>query len=268
MIQNKKILITGKNGYVGKSILKALSHIYDVDTICRENFDLNDNYLTLKWFENKYYDTIIHTAIKGGSRLKKDESSVLDNNIKMYLNLLDCKDHYNKFINIGSGAEITSPESFYGMSKKTIHSSIQDKKNFYSLRIFGIFDENEYDTRYIKNNLIRYIDKMPIFIHKNKYMDFIYMQDFITIIKQYIDQEENLIKNLDCVYNEKYLLSDIANIINTLDSYCVNINFVENTFEKNYMGVFTDLNLSFMGLEQGIKETYRKIKNEKNMVCS
>ena len=43
-----------------------------------------------------------------------------------------------------------------------IRQSILEKENFYNLRIFAVFDENEWDTRFIKTNIRHYINKKPI----------------------------------------------------------------------------------------------------------
>jgi nucleoside-diphosphate-sugar epimerase len=263
------ILITGGNGYIGANLNQYLKDKYTITTINRQTFDLTDREKTKNWFDNKFFDVVIHTAIKGGSRLIADDSSVLDNNINMYYNILSCRDNFNKFINIGSGAEIYDPNSYYGLSKKLISTSILDKKNFYTLRIYGLFDEHELDSRFIKQNIKRYIKKNDIIIHKNKLMDFIYFQDFLQIIIRYIEDIE-LPKEIDCSYIEKFSLKDIAETINQLDNYHVNIQILDANIDKDYIGSPTPSNIAinFIGLKQGIINSYREIKNEKNMVCS
>lgn len=263
------ILITGSNGYVGRNLYKKLSSKYNITTINRQIFDLRDYYSTREWFANKFFDVVIHTAIKGGSRLHQDNSNIIDDNIKMYYNLLNCRDNYTKFINIGSGAEIHDSNSYYGLSKKIINHSILDKPNFYTLRIYGLFNENEINTRFIKSNILRYINKENIIVYKNRLMDFIYFDDFTKIIETYIDND-SLNKEIDCVYTKKYSLLDIASFINRLDNYTVDIQIVESTMDYDYIGTSAPSNIcaNFTGLEQGITNSYRKIKHEENMVCA
>jgi GDP-L-fucose synthase len=254
-----KILITGKNGYIGKSIHSYLHTKYDITTVGRQDFDLTNWNETNKWFEGKQFDIVIHTAVIGGSRLKEEDSSIIDQNLKMYYNLLDQKDKYTKFIHFGSGAEFNS-QTPYGLSKSIINRSITDKSNFYNLRIFGVFDENELDTRFIKSNIKRYIKKEPIQILENKMMDFIYMKDLITIVEYYINNN-GLPRKIDCIYpGVKSYLYNIAKIINKLDDYEVPI--INGKDSSHYVGYFNPLNLGFIGLENGIKETYNKLKNE------
>ena len=86
-----RILITGGNGYIAKSLFSNLYSKYKIVSITRQDFDLTDSFETIKYFSDKYFDIIIHCAVSGGSRLKSDDWDVLDDNLKMYYNLLNCK---------------------------------------------------------------------------------------------------------------------------------------------------------------------------------
>lgn len=252
-----KILITGGNGYIARSIYNSLYKFYDITSITRKDFDLVDTKAANNWFKDKFFDTVIHTAIKGGSRLKIDDQSITDFNLKIFNNLLFNKDKFKKLISFGSGAEIHMSETPYGKSKVIINSIIQKEFNFYNIRIFAVFDENELDTRFIKSNLLRYINKEPMLLHANKLMDFFYMKDFINLIKYYIDNQD-LPKRIDCSYKHKRSLIEIANYINTLSSYNVPINLEKDTIVQDYCGI-SDLPINVIGLEKGIQEVYNKL---------
>ena len=218
-----RILITGKNGYIATGLYNGLKDKYIIDQIGRDDFDLTDYESTRKYFEDKQFDVVIHTAMEGGHRLKPDTFDVMDNNLKMYYNLLDNKDHYNKFIHFGSGAEFNAPESPYGLSKRVIANSMDNKANFYNLRLYGVFDENELDTRFIKSNIKRYLNNQPIEINSNILFDFLYMEDLVSLVSYYIDNDY-LEKDIDCCYTEKINLYSIAEFINSLDESSVDIN--------------------------------------------
>jgi len=255
-----KILITGGNGYIGNSLYNGLKDIYDVKKISRNDLDLTNSREVNDFFDKGCYDVVIHCAVKGGSRLKEDSKNVMDINLCMYYNLLQCRAHYNKLIHFGSGAEIYAQDTPYGLSKHIIRQSILDKDNFYNLRIFGAFDENELNTRFIKANIKRYINKEPIQIYQDKYMDFIYMPDLVKIVEYCINN--NISKEINCIYNTVCTLTRIAQIINELDKYKVEV-IVENGTGSNYNennGI--SLPIDFIGLKQGIKEVYNKLKNE------
>jgi nucleoside-diphosphate-sugar epimerase len=253
-----KILITGGNGYVGKSLYNSLCHNYSVTSVTRNEFDLIDTSQTNQWFSDKHFDVVIHTAIKGGNRLVTDCASVLDENIQMYYNLLANRQHYDKFINIGSGAEIYAPNSPYGLSKRVIQNSIWDKTDFYNLRVYGVFDENEMNTRFIKANITRYINGKDIIILQDKMMDFFYMKDFISTVRYYIDNV-TVPKEFECNYNKSLYLSEIANKINELSHHKVAINVTNNTAGDNYTGGNTPIDIKFLGLDMGIKSVYEKL---------
>lgn len=255
-----KILITGGNGYIAKSIYNILSKKYTVTSISRDDFDLQDTEKTNRWFEDKVFDAVIHTAIKGGSRLEIEKDDIVQLNLKMFDNLLFNKDKFRKLISFGSGAEFFLRDTPYGKSKTIINEKINSINDFYNLRIFGVFDENEKDTRFIKANILRYIKKEPMQILTNKVMDFIYMEDLINIVSYYLEND-NLPKEINCCYEQKHTLKNIANMINQLDSHRTEINIQNKNILEFYCGE-SDLPIKTIGLEKGIENTFRKIKDQ------
>ena len=131
-----KILITGENGYIAKSIYSALYSKYDITTVTRQDFDLTCWASTSEFFHDKSFDVVIHTATSGGSRLKEETDLVIRENLLMYRNLLNHQDKFTKFISFGSGAELNNPVTPYGISKQAIADSMFSKPNFLNLRIF------------------------------------------------------------------------------------------------------------------------------------
>jgi nucleoside-diphosphate-sugar epimerase len=253
------ILITGGNGYIAKNLYEGLQDTHNVTSISRNDFDLTNREHTDKFFQDKYFDVVIHTAIAGGSRLRKDTEDVLDQNLIMYYNLLANESKFKKFINIGSGAELFAQQDPYGLSKHVINYSMKNKTNFYNVRIFAVFDENELESRFIKSSIIKYLNDQPIEIHQDKLMDFFYMEDLITLMK-YCISADDLPKEINCSYRNIYHLKDIAKIINTLDESMVPIKIVNKKIGTNYTGTFSNLGIDYVGLEQGIKNVYNKLK--------
>lgn len=254
-----KILITGGNGYIGKSLCNEFNDIYDVTNITRKDFDLTSYEDMNKFFQKKYFDIVIHTAVAGGSRLKEDSYEDMDINLTMYYNLVQHRLHFGKLIHFGSGAEDNTPESPYGLSKRVISKSISNIDNFYDIRIYAVFDENELDTRFIKSNILRYINNENLIVHENKEMDFFYMKDLIKIVDHCIQTNQTYRSTIHCTYSSSFRLYYIATIINNLDTHRVGIE-VERDNGNPYTGSYSYLDLSYIGLEQGIKETYNKLK--------
>lgn len=252
-----RILITGGNGYVAKSLYNALKDRYNITIITRHDFDLTAFEAMNKFFQNKYFDVVIHCAVQGGSRLRVDSYKDMDVNLTMYYNLLQHKPHYNKLIHFGSGAEIYNSGSPYGLSKKIIAESIREIDNFYNIRIFAVFDKNELNTRFIKCNLFKYINKEPIDIFTNKVMDFFYMQDLINLVDYYI-LNDKLDKEINCSYKQKHTLEDISELINNLGEHKVKVNLQNNKDLQFYCGQ-SNLPIATIGLEKGIQNTYRQL---------
>jgi GDP-L-fucose synthase len=254
-----KILITGATGYIGSSLNDAFKYKYEVFTISRNEVDLIDSNKVNEYFTDKYFDIVIHCAIKGGSRLEKESWSMMDSNLQMYYNLLQNKKHFGKLIQFGSGAEFSQSDKPYGFSKKVISKSIEDQDQFYNLRIYAVFDESELDTRFIKSNIKRYINKEDIQIHQDKYMSFFYMKDLINLVELYV-LNNDLPKQIDCTYEDTLSLKQISEFINSLDNYKVNINIQELKLGRGYVGFNKILKLDYIGLQQGIINTYNKLK--------
>jgi len=253
------VLITGGNGYVAKSLYEGLKHFHSVTKIGRKEVDLTHAASLNKFFKNKYFDVVIHCAVVGGSRLKSDSWKDCDENITMYYNLLQFRDYYTKMIHFGSGAELYAKDKPYGFSKSVIRNSILNRKDFYNIRIFGVFDENEVDTRFIKANLKRTLSGEPMIIHRDKAMDLFYMQDLVKLVDHYI-LNENLPKEIDCTYSRTMNLTEVAQIIAQLSDKKCEVILQSKETDTDYKGKYVDLGLDFVGLEKGIKFVYEKLK--------
>lgn len=255
----KNILLTGSNGYIANSILNNMSHKYNFILLNRNICDLMDAECIDMFLKNQSFDCVIHTAAIGGSRLCNDTTDVIKNNLVMFYNLFKHKHLFNRFIYFGSGAEIYSQLNPYGFAKKIISDIIINNDKFFNLRIFGVFDENELSTRFIKSNILKYIKYKNLEIHQNKIMDFIYMKDLINIVDYYISNE-NPPKQIDCCYAEHKSLLEICEIINSLNNYHRSYISINNTGVcENYYGNYHKLPIKEYGLIQGIKNTYRAI---------
>jgi GDP-L-fucose synthase len=254
-----RILITGGNGYIAKSITNSLWEKYYIIAPGREELDLLDSESVDNFFEGKHFDVVIHTATVGGSRLKEEDETVSFYNLIMFYNLIRKKEQFNKLISFGSGAEFAKVCSPYGFSKKIINKLIHKYDNFYNLRIYAVFDEKEKDTRFIKSNIQRYLDNKPMVIYQDKLMDFIYMPDLISIIEYYITHMD-LSKEVDCIYDDNVSLSNITQQINNLSINKVPINIKDLSSGDNYTGTYSKLPIAFIGLENGIKNVYNKLK--------
>jgi hypothetical protein len=89
-------------------------------------------------------------------------------------------------------------------------------------------------------------------------MDFFYMKDLIMLVDYCI--LNSIPKEINCIYSKAGTLERIAQIINELDNHKVPIVKLDPTEGKGYFGGKDWLHMPFIGLEQGIKEVYSKLK--------
>ena len=264
-----RVLITGGNGNIAKMIKNNLSFCYEIINPNHQELDILD-YTQLKNFlDNNTFDILIHTAILGGRRTKEETGEVFYKNILMLENLLHFADKFKMIINFDSAAIYdrstnilnrnendlyTIPTDYYGFSKYVIYQRSKQYNHFYNLRIFNIFHANEESNRFIKSCFLAKQNNTKVTIFDNKYFDFVYEDDFISIIKYYCDNHENpekLVKTINISYDDKYTLYDIAKLILPEEQIIV----LNNELKNNYCGnndLLKGLPLSILGLENSL----------------
>jgi nucleoside-diphosphate-sugar epimerase len=196
-----KVCVLGSNGFIGKNLLRDMDWV----GVTRRELDLMDQYAVEKYFNEHKYDVVIHCAVVGGSRLKKDEGDVIYKNILMFENVI--RVFNGKLIYFSSGAALRGnpPTDPYGLSKWSIDRRIENIPNAYSLRIWGCYGPGELQTRF---SAICKRDGHVI-IEKDKYFDFIDIEDVRKIVGEYV-RDERSEKEYNLVYKEKLLLSQWA----------------------------------------------------------
>lgn len=271
----KNILILGSNGFIGRNLVKSFSKYGEKFVLYTPTIDLTnikqvDEFFIVK--EGMKFSHVIYCAIKGGRRTKEDSKDIVYDNVLMLKNLLKYKHLFGKFINLNSGA--SSLNTPYGISKYSIYNILKqqiDHENLYNIKIYNIFAEDESEDRMIKANIINYINKKPLTIFKDKLMDFVYFDDFFRLIYHLIEigaPKGYIFTNsyeIDCSYQKKYYLSDVANIINRLSEHKSDIKFESAGYDPAYIGNGLHLKSIIenpIGLEQGIKNIYNHTLNE------
>lgn len=275
-----KVLITGKNGFVGKQLTSSLTDV-EIVSVGRADLDLTNKSQVNALFESNVFDVVIHTAISGGKRDTIDSPSVVFNNLLMFYNIMFNRHRFGKLIQIGSGAEFdrfngqdineysnlysSYPTDEYGISKNIVSRICNIEQNCYTLRVFNVFGFGELSTRMMSNNISRYITNQDIVIIKNRLMDFFSIEDFVTVCTAYI-HSDNLPKDIDCCYSNKLTLLDIANQINNLDRHKVGINILDQEVGNSYCGnsgPLSQLPIKLNGLTKGLSDLHKSIITNK-----
>ena len=273
-----KILVTGGSGFVGRNIVKFLGEDYDLYTPTRSQLDLSNEEEVKKYFQNKFFDVVIHCAIIGGRRTTADTAFVLQDNLKMFFNLMNNKNRFDRLINFSSGADFDKTKNVninnhnledsypiqpYDMSKNIISRIIKSCSRCYNFRIYGVFGEDEAQDRFITSNIKRYKTYYPIEIHKNRYWDFFYVKDLVNVVKYYIDNPKyDLDNEMDLIYQNLLSLKNIAELINNLDKHSVEIKVDDHSRDLDYLGnksYGVNLPIELIGLEKGLEEIYNAL---------
>ena len=131
--------------------------------------------------------------------------------LRMFYALENVASLVEKIILIGSGAEYISarykplmkenyfpnepvyPVDIYTLSKYTISKllSISNAKNIYNLRVFGIYGPYEdFQRRLISNNIVRYLNNLPLQYNRNVAFDYLYINDFLSALERFLSLEK------------------------------------------------------------------------------
>ena len=262
------ILVTGSSGFLAKEFNFYFSRKNNLFSVHREEL-LNVDTIRKNLIENQI-KCILHTSWAGvGAGTPED----YEYNLQVQKNLEAVSDLVDKIFIFGSGAEFINTSlaredhlpnltcgTYYALAKNAISHRVKNFENFINLRLFGCFGEKENDHRFIKRSMLNIKSGGDIIINKDKEMDFFYVGDLISLIDYYIgNQSYNLPKDVNCVYNKKYKLSDIAKFLVNKYSPQVKIKILEHGCTDPYTGnsaLLDTLNISFKGLHKGIEEIY------------
>ncbi len=286
----KKVLITGTTGFIGKNLKEKLSKRYDVYTPTHEELDLLCEDIVKNYMEKYHFDVVIHTANINNTRNKLTSPyESLDGNLRMFYNLVRCKDYYGKMYYFGSGAEYDMqhyipamkeeyfdthvPKDAYGFSKYVMSKSCRPDENIYDLRLFGVYGKyEEWERRFISNAICRALKGMDITIQKNVYFDYLWVDDLCDIMQWFIVNEPQYHHYNVCRGSKIDLYSLAYMVRKILDVNC-DIIVNESGWKLEYSGDNTRLlaemgNYRFTGFEESIYKLCEYYKVNINKINS
>ena len=192
-----KVCVLGANGFIGKNLIKGMSWV----GVTRQVLDLIDQDAVERYFKTHKYDVVIHCA----ASIDQSNESTTYKNVMMFENVT--RVFKGRLIYFSSGAALRGdpPRDPYGLSKWIIDKRIQTIDNAYSLRIWGCYGPGELPSRF--SAVCK--EKGHVVIEKDKYFDFIDVEDVIKIVCDYV-QGKRHDKEYNLVYPEKLLLSQWA----------------------------------------------------------
>lgn len=266
-----RILITGSNGFIGKylsSYYRELGHrVFEGN---RENLNLLDTNAVNEFFNQNYFDLVLHCALVGRDRIyelkQSTNNELIDQNMLIWENLKRNKHRFRRLINFGSGYEFdpetnidlaqesdifhANPQHSYAIFKNTIAKDVLSLEEFYTLRFFGVFHYSESIQRFFKKLYAK--SKQEYHIFEDRFFDYFNLEDVVPMIDIIMEGQAKH-KDINLVYKEKYQLSDMAYQFNDITLSQAKI-IVDKTSNNNYTGDYTNFysyNTPKMGLQLG-----------------
>lgn len=254
------IMILGANGFLGKHLVKKL----DAIPITRKDVDL----LNIKSIDNlfKLYkpNIIINCVSNLDVNMKNFNTQAFLENLYIFENLYKLRNEVDQVISFGSGAEFdrrnsilnakeidifkSFPVDHYGLSKNINARLIYQTKNFYNLRLFGCFHHTENENRLLKK-----VIKNDIINIEDKFFDYFWLEDVISIVEYYIKNKKKP-KDINLVYSEKIKMSEFISLFLKIKGLKKEILNTPNEF--NYTGSsekIESLNINLQGLRKGLE---------------
>tara|TARA_R110000824_G_scaffold255422_1_gene444378 strand:+ start:1833 stop:2735 length:903 start_codon:yes stop_codon:yes gene_type:complete len=294
---DKKILITGGNGFIARSLYEDLSNSYfaplqqNVFAPNRSKLDLLNPLEVFQCLRDNQFDVVIHSATYDPVPRfsSKDPDQALEKNLRMFFNIAKHKDYFGKMIFFGSGAEagrenwvhrmneqyIESkvPPDQYGYSKHIMSNYAANTDNIYNLRLFGVFGKfDDWRYRFISNACCKAVLDMPITIKKNVYFDYLYMKDLSRIVKWFIESSPK-----ENIYNvcsgETYDYRALAKTILSVSSKDLRISVQDSELGREYSGDNSLLMSEIAGfkytpIHESIKELYEWYNTNRSIIDS
>lgn len=283
----KSILILGASGFVGRNLVEKLSSKYDLLIPSRTELNVLDEFSLEKYFKTKKIEIVINTVVVGGSRKEEHENFMLQNNLKMFFNIVRNKKYFKKMIHLGSGAEYDKkralinikeedfdkriPEDEYGFYKYICSKYIEETNEIVNLRIFGLFGKYEdYRYRFISNAICRNIYGLPITLNQDAYFDYLYINDFIKIIEYFINNDTKY-KSYNIGVGSPVSLLTLAKKINEIDDMKSEIIVKKKGLNRQYSCNNDRLKeevkgFSCQNISKSLEELYGWYKRNKNSI--
>ena len=189
-----KVCVLGAGGFIGKNVLRGTDWV----GVTRNDLNLLDQSAVEKYFKSHEYDVVVHCA----ASIDQVSRETVYKNSLMFENVV--RVFKGKLIYFSSGAALrgSPPTDSYGLSKWLIERRIEMIPNAYALRIWGCYGPGELPSRFSATCK----RDGHVVIERDRYFDFIDVEDVCEIVQQYVTSKKALVKYCDLVTGKDPLL--------------------------------------------------------------
>ena len=284
----KKILLTGKTGFIGRNILESfLAEKYNFIAPSQEELDLTDEKRVSQFFRENKIEVVIHTAGKPAHRNTPDPTNIFYTDMRMFINLIRQANCYKKMIVLASGA-IYDKRHYQPKMKETyfdnqvpleehgfycyVSAKIMEQiSNIVELRIFGIFGKYEdYAIRFISNAICKTIFDLPITIKQNRKLDYLYVRDLMPVLEYFIENKAKY-KAYNITPSQPIELYTLAEKVKKISNKNLPIMVSNSGMSPEYSGDNSRLksqipDIKFTSADESIKELYDWYLENKHLI--
>ena len=278
----QRILLTGGRGFIGRNLVTSLNDDYEILAPSSQELDLTDTLAVQKYIDTHAVDAVIHSATTPGHRNALPVSDLVARNLRMFHNLMRCREAFGKFLYLSSGAiydmrayqdrmcesyfDVSVPVDTHGFSKYVIGQFVEREASVIELRLFGVFGPHEdYAIRFISNAICKALHGIPITLRQDRLFDYLYVNDLDPILRHFLSASPS-----DNIFNvtpdESVSLLTVATLVRELTGADVPILVAESGLALPYTGDNSRLHneipqIKFTPIKEAIKkliEWYRE----------
>jgi UDP-glucose 4-epimerase len=201
-----KVMVTGGSGFIGRHIVEQLGDRYEIVAPSHAELELTDADAVAAWLTRHPVDAVIHAAVRPGHRNAVDPSRQLDMNLRMYTNLVRCREYWGRLLYLSSGAIYGAqhdivravegdagklvPADEHGFSRYVIADLARRDERVVELRPFGVFGAYEdYAIRFISNAICKTLFDLPVTLRQDRRFSYLYVEDLMPVLAHFVEHE-------------------------------------------------------------------------------
>lgn len=270
----KRVLLTGGSGFIGRNIKEYLGSVCKLFAPTRSELNLLSETAVREYLHRNQIEVVIHAANPNPIKNSLDNAEkMFEDSIRVFMNLYNAKDFYERMYTLGSGAEFDKsqdithikeedfgravPKDSYGLAKFTMNQLIEQSDNQCNLRIFACYGPTDHKSKFITHAIRCCMRKEDITIRQNCYFDYMQVSDLAKILEFFIYNKPRYNSYNVCT-GTRVSLEEIANIVKNQMNADNKVVLLSPGWNKEYTGNNERLlgelgEYRFMDLEEGIR---------------